>query len=150
MRRKRHDGHDLDSALTEPILKIIEDKYAALYNSHGEEISSDFLEKLKNDNILLNSFVERLADKVSGKISKKARAKIVHLLVEQIHDAATSNTSHIVGQHISHFASTAVGGADSIGRSACVAQGNRDEHGSYHCEISGKRSVQESSDGAVA
>ena len=109
MRRKRHDGHDLDSALTEPILKVIEDKYVALYNSHGEEISSEFLEKLKDDNILLNSFVERLADKVSGKISKKARAKIVHLLVEQIHDAATSNTSHIVGQHISHLASTAVG-----------------------------------------
>jgi len=109
IRRKRHDGHDLDSALTEPILKIIEDKYVALYNSHGEEISSEFLEMLKNDNFLLNSFVERLADKVSGKISKKARAKIVHLLVDQIHDAATSNTSHIVGQHISHFASTAVG-----------------------------------------
>jgi hypothetical protein len=109
IRRKRHDGHDLDSALTEPVLKIIEDKYVALYNSHGEEISSEFLEMLKNDNILLNSFVERLADKVSDKISKEARAKIVHLLVEQIHDAATSNTAHVVGQHISHFASTAVG-----------------------------------------
>ena len=109
IRRKRHDGHDLDSALTEPILKIIEEKYVKLYNSHGEEISSEFLEMLKNDNVLLNSFVERLADKVLGKISKEARARVVHLLVEQIHDAATSNTGHIVGNHISHFASTAVG-----------------------------------------
>lgn len=109
IRRKRHDGHDLDSALTEPILEIIEDKYVKLFESHGKEICSEFLEALKKDNVLLNSFVERLADKVSGKIAKKARAKIVHLLVEQIHDAATSNTSHVVGQHISHFASTAVG-----------------------------------------
>ena len=34
IRRKRHDGHDLDSALTEPVLGIIEEKYVALYNSH--------------------------------------------------------------------------------------------------------------------
>lgn len=109
IRCKQHDRHDLDSALTEPILRVIEDKYVKLFESRGEEISSEFLEMLKRDDILLNSFVERLADKVSGKIAKKARAKIVHLLVEQIHDTTTSHTAHVVGQHISHFASTAVG-----------------------------------------
>ena len=109
IRGKRHDGHALDSALTEPILKIIEDKYVALYNTHGEEITSEFLKMLKNDNILLDSFVSRLVDEVLGKVSKKVRAEIVHLLVDQIRDAATSKTAHIIGQHISHFASTAVG-----------------------------------------
>ena len=109
IRRKRHGGHDLDSALTEPILKIIEEKYVELYNFHGEEISSEFLDMLKNDSILLNSFVERLVDKFSGKISKEARAGVVRLLVEQIHGSATSNPGHIVGNHISHFTSTAVG-----------------------------------------
>jgi len=109
IRRKPHDGHDLDSALTEPVLEIIEDKYVKLFESHGEEISSEFLEALKKNNILLNSFLERLADKVSGKIATKIRTKIVHLLVLHIHDAATSNTSRIIGQNISHFAATAMG-----------------------------------------
>lgn len=70
IRRKKDDRHELDSALTEPILEFIEEKHVKPFESHGEEIS-EFLEAFKKGNVLSNSFVERLAVKVSGKIAKK-------------------------------------------------------------------------------
>jgi uncharacterized membrane protein required for colicin V production len=109
MRRKRYDGHELDSALTQPILEIIEEKYVALYQKHGEQISAEFLKMLRNDDVLLNSFVKRLGDKLVNKLSKEARSRVIHLIVDQIKNASSSNTSHIVSHHVSHFAASAVG-----------------------------------------
>lgn len=109
MRRKTHNGNELDSALTDPVLKIIEEKYVTLYQHHSSEVAEEFLERLKKDNVLLNSFVERLTDKVVSKIAAKTRTQIVHQLVHQIRDAASSSVGHAIGHQVAHFASTAVG-----------------------------------------
>jgi hypothetical protein len=53
--------------------------------------------------------VERLTEKVIGKVSDYARKKIVHAVVEQIQNSASSQTAHVIGQHVAHFTSTAVG-----------------------------------------
>ena len=40
MSRKQFRGHDLDSALTEPILKIVEEKYVILFSGQQTEITT--------------------------------------------------------------------------------------------------------------
>jgi hypothetical protein len=109
IREKPYNGHQLDSALTPHILEIIENDFVTLYKHHSGEISEQFLKKLKDDKILLNSFVERLTDKIVGKISDRARKIIVNTIATQIQQAASTQTSHVVAHHVSQFASTAVG-----------------------------------------
>lgn len=99
----------LDSALTHPIMTIIKQKYVTIYVNHSNEISQNFLDIVQEDKILLNSFVERLTDKVLGKLTSRTRSKIVHLLVHQLPDATTTHAGHAVSQHVTHFASAAVG-----------------------------------------
>lgn len=109
IREKPYNKHQLDSALTPRILEIIESNFVSLYERHSKEISEDFLQKLKNDKILLNSFVERLTDKIVGKVATYSRKKIVDAIVSQIQEAASTQTAQAVTEHVSHFASTAVG-----------------------------------------
>jgi hypothetical protein len=112
MTKKKHEGHELDSALTAPILDIIQQKFADLYEAHGQEISGELLHALRNNNVLLESFISRLSDAVSSnssKMSKKAQKEIVHLLAHQTHDGVTSRTAHVIGHQIAHFSTTAVG-----------------------------------------
>jgi hypothetical protein len=101
MMRKKHEGYDLDSALTVPILEIVEQRFVALYEAHGQAISEELLLALRKDEVLLESFVGRLSDAVSSKMSKKAQKEIVNILAHQTHDAVTSSTAH--------FSTTAVG-----------------------------------------
>ncbi len=109
MTKKKHEGYELDSALTAPILEIIEQKFVALYEAHGQEISEELLQAFRKDKILLQSFVGRLSDVVSSKMSEKAQEEIVNLLAHQTHDAVTSSTAHVIGHQIAHFSTTAVG-----------------------------------------
>ncbi|KAH9952642.1 hypothetical protein BC827DRAFT_239954 [Russula dissimulans] len=109
MTNKRHEGYELDSALTAPILNIIQQKFVDLYKVHGREVSDEFFKALRNSDILLESFIRRLSNSVSSKISKPAQKQIVHLIAHQTHDAVSSGTVHTIDHHIAHFASTAVG-----------------------------------------
>ena len=109
MTKKRHQGYELDSALTAPALDIVQQKFVGLYESHGQEISHELLQSLRTDDILLESFVSSLSDIVSTKLSKAARGKIVHLVTHQMHNALASHAAHVVGHHAAHFATTVVG-----------------------------------------
>jgi Fe2+ transport system protein B len=80
-----------------------------LYEHHSKEISEAFLHELRNDKILLNSFVERLTQKIIGKVATHARKKIVDTIASQIQQAASTQTAHAVAQNVSHLTSTAVG-----------------------------------------
>lgn len=100
MRRKTYNGHEIDSTLTKPVLDIIEEKYVALYKKHGDMISTQVVEMLVKDNVLLNSFVTRLEDKIVKDLSKTACAILVLLIVDQIQSAASST----VGTQVAHAA----------------------------------------------
>ena len=109
IRGKSLKGHQLDSALTPRILEIIERNFVSLYDRHRREISDEFVERLKDNNILLNSFIERLTDKVLDKIASHSRKKMVETLAIQIQHTASSQSAHAVAHHVSQFASTALG-----------------------------------------
>jgi hypothetical protein len=109
IREKPYNNHQLDSALTPRILEIIESNFVSLYEHHSKEISEAFLHELRNDKILLNSFVERLTQKIIGKVATHARKKIVDTIASQIQQAASTQTAHAVAQNVSHLTSTAVG-----------------------------------------
>ena len=109
MRKKRHQGYELDSALTAPVLDIVQQKFSCLYEAHGQEISQVFLQALRTDDILLESFVSRLSDMMSTKASREAQRQIVELIAHQMHDALTSHAARVIGDGVAHCSTTAVG-----------------------------------------
>ena len=104
-----HNGHQLDSALTYPILEIIESNFVALYERHKTEISDEFMKKLRDNETLLNSFIGRLTDKVVGKISDDGRQTIIDTIGTKIQDTTSSQTADAVAQHVALSASTVIG-----------------------------------------
>jgi hypothetical protein len=109
MTKKYHKGCELDSALTAPVLDIIQQKFVDLYEAHGQEISHELLQALRNSDILLESFVGHLSDMMSTQLTKEAQKQIVHLIAHEMHEALSSNPAHVIGDRVAHFATTAVG-----------------------------------------
>jgi hypothetical protein len=109
MIHKNHHGHELDSALTDPVVKIVEEKYVQLYKSADSELSEGFVRVFQADQDKLQNFVSRLTNKLSSKLSSKARAQIVHLIISNLRHAASSHVAHVVGHEVTVIASTAIG-----------------------------------------
>lgn len=109
VRRKQHNGHVLDSALTKPVCDIVSECYEDFYKENADTVSAGILAVLTQDNLILDSFLNRVADKALSKASKEVRKRIVHLVVHQIHSSTTDGALHVVGQQIGHVAATTAG-----------------------------------------
>ena len=76
VRKQRYNGHELDSALTEPISARVETAYQEFYQSESEAISSGMLVMLAADELKLKDFLDRVADialdSFSGAVKKQS------------------------------------------------------------------------------
>lgn len=109
VRKKQYNGHDLDSALTEPISNQVEKAYQEFYKSESEAISSGMLVMLAADDLKLISFVDRITDIALDQFSKQVKKQVVHMVVHQVKESVNQGTLHTVGHHIGHLAATTAG-----------------------------------------
>lgn len=105
-RRQQYKGHDLDSALTEPITNLVQDRYNEVYESESEAISSGMLTALATDDVKLKDFLDRIADIALSKCSKRVKQHVVHMVADQIRESVQQGTLHTIGQQISHITAT--------------------------------------------
>jgi hypothetical protein len=106
---KKHKGHELDSALTDPITERVQDAYRDFYQSESDAISSGMLTALAEHDVKLTSFLDRIADIALGKFSSKVKKQIVHLVADQIRESVQQGTLHTMGHQIGHITATAAG-----------------------------------------
>jgi hypothetical protein len=109
VRKEQYHGHDLDSALTEPIVNLVETAYQDFYQSESEAISMGMLVMLAADEVNLCSFIDRIADIALQQFSKQVRKQVVHMLMHQIKESVNQGTLNSVGQHAGHLAVTTAG-----------------------------------------
>lgn len=109
VRKQQYNGHDLDSALTEPISNLVETAYQEFYKSESEAISSGMLVMLAADELKLVSFVDRITDIALEQFSNQVKKQVVHLVVHQVKESVNQGTLHSVGHHIGHLAATTAG-----------------------------------------
>lgn len=109
VRRKQYNNHVLDSALTTPVCDIVSKRYEDFYQENADTVSTGVLAALTKDNLILDSFLNRVADKALSKASSEVRKHVVHLIVHQIHNSTTDGALHIVGHQIGHVAATTAG-----------------------------------------
>jgi hypothetical protein len=109
VRKQQYHGHDLDSALTEPISSQVENAYQEFYKSESEAISSGMLVMLAADELKLISFVDRITDIALDQFSNQVKKQVVHMVVHQVKESVNQGTLHSVGNHIGHLAATTAG-----------------------------------------
>ena len=108
VRKKPHNGHDLDSALTEPVLRIIEENYITLYERNSAVISEGFLETLKENKAQLRSFMECLIERVLDQSDERIKVDLINALVFQLHRTSESETAQQIGDIASAMIGTQI------------------------------------------
>lgn len=107
--KEQYHSHDLDSALREPIVNLVETAYQEFYQSESEAISKGMLVMLAADEVNICSFIDRIADIALHQFSKQVRKQVVHMLMHQIKESVNQGTLHSVGQYAGHLAATIAG-----------------------------------------
>jgi len=67
--------------------------YEKFYSNNADIVSTGILEALTKDHLILDSFIGRLTDKALEKASKEVRQRVVHIIIEQIHDSTAQAPS---------------------------------------------------------
>ncbi|KAF2006905.1 hypothetical protein P154DRAFT_615012 [Amniculicola lignicola CBS 123094] len=110
MRKKRSSsGRVHDSALTDPIIKIVTEEYQDFYASESENITKGVLVALAEDEVKLQDFVDRLSNIAVGTLKSTARSLVVQSVKRQIKESVEQGALLSVGQQIGHLATTVAG-----------------------------------------
>ncbi|KAF8850871.1 hypothetical protein BDZ45DRAFT_696406 [Acephala macrosclerotiorum] len=108
-RKQQYHGHDLDSALTEPIANMVQRSYESFYESENEAISNGMLTMLAADDLKLNNSVDRLGEIAMSAVSSQVKKQLLRVVKHQIKESAKHGTLNAVGHNIGHLAATAAG-----------------------------------------
>lgn len=112
LRKKRYNGNELDSALTERIVSITTSLYNKYVQEHSTEIVKPVLEDLLKNKIVIESLATQVVKKWEGTVSTALRRELVTVLVHKIEESIGDNiihaSSHAVGNICSKVVVTAV------------------------------------------
>jgi hypothetical protein len=82
VRSKTCNGHKLESALTDPIVEIVQDKYSEYFESHSGDISEASMKMLVEDN---------------------------PCLMHHIQQSLSQSSHHMISQQVTHLTATVAG-----------------------------------------
>lgn len=103
--RKSFNGHELDSALSEPVVAIVCDCYARLIQRNAAEVERCLRQAIMQDRLMLQETVKLAGGKLAGMGLGKLQGAIAHLA----HEAATSQLGAQVGHGVVAIAGTTAG-----------------------------------------
>ena len=114
VRKERYHGNKVESALTEPVFKIVEEKYEEFLEKHRDEWNKGFLEMLTADGLLMRAVMAALVEKAVKTASSEIQTTIVERVVHEIHNSVSSGTLHgVITNHVTVITSSTVGSAHS-------------------------------------
>lgn len=113
---------ELDSALTQPILKEVQDVWAAFTKEHGEVVSATMVKLLTSDPVIARQLAEQIASSMAAAgqpVTDEIRKAIITFLTEQVstHVAAesvnqiTMQVGQTIGDAALHSIAAGVGAA---------------------------------------
>ncbi|KAG7286724.1 hypothetical protein NEMBOFW57_009036 [Staphylotrichum longicolle] len=111
--RKSFNGHELDSALSEPVVAIVCDCYARLIQRNAAEVERCLRQAIMQDRLVLQETVKLAGGKLAGMGLGKLQGAIAHLAHELVarvaHEAASSQLGAQVGHGVVAIAGTTAG-----------------------------------------
>lgn len=103
-RKKDFDGYQIDSGLTDGIVKLVTDELSSFYQDNSEAISKYLLQAMLQDKKASTAFFDTLFDSTIVRyISNEAKHQAMILLLEAI-DVNTDQIKEIMKQKVTTFA----------------------------------------------
>jgi hypothetical protein len=96
---RRYNGHDLDSFLSDPIAKIVQNEYAEYINDNVDEVGKAIMSMISNDSLVVNSLRRQIVMNLknsSTPLSNHAVEKMADALIQSldISDQAAAQLGH--------------------------------------------------------
>ncbi|CAH0035149.1 unnamed protein product [Clonostachys rhizophaga] len=111
--KKKYKEHELDSALTDPVVNIVCDCYSELLQANSHQLKEHLIQKILSNDIILQATLKIVIDKLKSKglrITESSLAKLVHETVSQTaHTAAHSHLGTTIGHSITVAAGSTAG-----------------------------------------
>lgn len=121
LRKKRYNGNELDSALTERIVAITTSSYNKYVHEHSADIVKPVLEDLLKNKIVIESLASQIVKQWEGTISTVLRKKLVTVLVHKIEESIGDNIVHASSHAVCNICSKVVVTAVSLPISKSIA-----------------------------
>lgn len=109
--KKNYKQHDLDSALTTPVSECVGKCYGEFLQENADLISGYFLQHMVKNDLILEVIMTQVVEKLAKKRVSQVRGKLVHVLVEGIKHAASSQLGHSIAVHVSAGVTSVAGTA---------------------------------------
>lgn len=111
---KRLNGHELDSALTEPVVALVTEEFEALYEANSEELSSALSVGLMRSRIFTTSLVENIVDITNSELPNAVKNKVALVLLQKLEATFDVHFSRAAASAVKVVAAKAVAVAVSI------------------------------------
>jgi len=98
---QKYNGHELDSALTDPVVGIVTEKFEKFYASQSEDISKAVLSIILEDKVFSKSFIRTIIDSTSAHyVRDYIKDQAVDTLLNQMHLTLAHSTAHIAASTV--------------------------------------------------
>ncbi|HCT64799.1 MAG TPA: hypothetical protein DIC60_05975 [Lachnospiraceae bacterium] len=110
-RGQRYSGRDLDSALTDPVVKIVTNEFEKFYtnDSNSELLSKALMEIIFKNEVLSGTLINSIINTASAKnISAVTRKKATSILIHQMQKLLDTNLGHSISTLAGKAVTTAI------------------------------------------
>lgn len=121
LRKKKYNGNELDSALTEKIVSITTSTYNKYIQDNSSTIIKPILQEMLDNKIIIESLAKQIVDKWEGTISYALRQQLVGILIHKIEDSIGDNIVTASSNAVTTICTKVVASAVSIPISKSIA-----------------------------
>lgn len=111
---KRLNGHELDSALTEPVVAVVTEEFEALYEENSEDLSSALSLGLMRSRIFTTSLVENIVEITNAELPNAVKNKVALVLLQKLEATFDVHLSRSAASAVKLVAAKAVAVAVSV------------------------------------
>lgn len=120
LRNKTHNGHIIDSALTDPVVDIVSKKFEKFYSDNATLISKPLLESILSNHILVTQLANQIVDASRGAIPSYLRSQLTGSIIHYLEDNIHTNVVHLSAQAVQNIVATTTSYAVAIPVSATL------------------------------
>ena len=121
LRKKKYDGYELDSKLTDGVVVLVTKKFEEFYSKNAGSLAKPLLQQLMNDKVFVNKLADQIIDVSKGPLPTAVKSRLTSHLIYALEDSMQINISQIASDSIHTLTTHVVAAAASVPISKAVA-----------------------------
>lgn len=114
LREKKYEDKTIDSALTDPVVNIVSERFNKFYSDNSVTISKPLLDQILKDKVFVSQLSNQIVEISGGIIPIYIKSELSKSIVHYIEDNIQTNIVHSSASQIQHLASSIVSHATAV------------------------------------